>query len=611
MNDELCVKTWKSFYKFNKFESNIFDYILKQSAKIYNTSIYYSNIYFRFKKYIFNDFYKMNSINNPNEEVEKIFDKYCDWYSRNKNILFEINQDVYKYIKDNVKTLVNNNFESEKIRLSKDLEKFKKDIEKNCFFTYIFEDIINNIFRSFYLKNYNKTKDEILSKKPCSIQDLDFIEQVKKKECLFTFDEKENIKKPKYEFKTDQTFIQKKIYKELKINSDLSSDIITNVIRKSFENYKSYFALKSKGIKANYPKFLPEDSYFNIFLFNNGAFKKIDGKTIRITVGELDLTKFDSNLICLNPENQRKKYISKNHKDWKVCNKKIAKSKFYKYGNLIIDRNNKNIIDGTYLHLKINPKIVNKDITMVEIGKNKNDVLSLFIRYYEKKQKQETSEYVSIDLGINNLCSIFDNSGNSYLIKGGNFKSINYYYNKKIDKLKSMNGNQESNQMKRLRQKRENKINDSLNKVVSWISNKYKDKKIIIGYNKGWKLEVNLNKKTNRTFYEIPFNRLIMKLKNKLDVKTREESYTSKCDALGKEEVKIQNDYKGSRIKRGLFSSSKGKLINADINGSINILRKEIGDFIINKKCLNPINISCEVFCKIPGELKNQQLKVF
>jgi IS605 OrfB family transposase len=588
MNNELCVKTWKSFYKFNKFESKIFEYILKQSAKIYNTSIYYSNIYFRFKKYIFNDFYKLNSNENPNEKIEKIFDYYCDWYSKNKNIIFEMNQDIYKFIKDNVEILLNDNFESEKIRLAKDLQKFNKNL--------LFEDTVNNIFKSFYLKNYNKTRDEILSKKPCSIQNTKFIEQVKKKECLFTFDEKENIKKSEYDFKSDQTFIQKKIYKELKVNSDLSSDIITNVIRKSFENYKSYFALKNKGIKSNYPKFLPEDSYFNIFLFDNGAFKKIDKNTIRITVGELDLTKFDSNLICLNPDKQRKKYINKNHKDWKISLKKVAKSKYYINGNMILDKNNKNIIDGTYLHLKINPKIVNKDITMIEIGKNKNDFLSLFIRYYEKKPKRENKEYVSIDLGVNNLCSIFDNSGNSYLIKGGEIKSINYYFGKKIDKLKSMNGNLESNQMKRLRQKRENKINDCLNKVVSWISKKYEDKKIIIGYNKGWKTEVNFSKKTNRTFYEIPFSRLIEKLKNKLNVKTREESYTSKCDALGNEEVKIQNVYLGSRIKRGLFSSSKGKLINADINGSINILRKEIGDFAINKKCLNPINISCEVF---------------
>lgn len=57
-----------------------------------------------------------------------------------------------------------------------------------------------------------------------------------------------------------------------------------------------------------------------------------------------------------------------------------------------------------------------------------------------------------------------------------------------------------------------------------------------------------------------------------------EESYTSKVDSLALEKIQRHNNYKGRRVKRGLFQSSCGKLINADINGAINILRKVIGD---------------------------------
>jgi len=66
-----------------------------------------------------------------------------------------------------------------------------------------------------------------------------------------------------------------------------------------------------------------------------------------------------------------------------------------------------------------------------------------------------------------------------------------------------------------------------------------------------------------------------------------EESYTSKCDSLALEEVKKHEMYLGKRIKRGLFQSSTRKLINADINGSLNILRNVVGDSEIISKIIN------------------------
>ena len=104
-------------------------------------------------------------------------------------------------------------------------------------------------------------------------------------------------------------------------------------------------------------------------------------------------------------------------------------------------------------------------------------------------------------------------------------------------------------------------------------------KKIIIGYNEGWKTKINIGRRNNRTFYGIPYRKLINKLKDKLNRKEEcvvvtEESYTSKCDALALEKVCKHRNYSGSRIRRGLFRSGNGQLINADVNGAINIMRK-------------------------------------
>ena len=109
---------------------------------------------------------------------------------------------------------------------------------------------------------------------------------------------------------------------------------------------------------------------------------------------------------------------------------------------------------------------------------------------------------------------------------------------------------------------------------------------ICIGHNNGWKQDIGLGKKNNQNFVSIPFNRLIYILNYKvekylnLNLKIVEESYTSKCDHLMFETMEHHDEYLGKRIKRGMFRSSTGKLINADINGAIGIMRKakEISD---------------------------------
>jgi putative transposase len=104
---------------------------------------------------------------------------------------------------------------------------------------------------------------------------------------------------------------------------------------------------------------------------------------------------------------------------------------------------------------------------------------------------------------------------------------------------------------------------------------------LVIGQNKDWKQEINIGSKNNQNFVSIPHANYINMVTYKFQLEggtaiSREESYTSKCSFLDNETVRKHNEYKGKRIKRGLFKSSQGILLNADINGACNILRKEI-----------------------------------
>ena len=194
----------------------------------------------------------------------------------------------------------------------------------------------------------------------------------------------------------------------------------------------------------------------------------------------------------------------------------------------------------------------------------------------------------SIDIGVNNLAAITTNQAEiqHILINGRPLKSINQYYNKTNAKLKSKlsKGTYKSKRLNNLTDKRTNKIDDYLHKASRYIVNWLIDNKIgtlVIGKNKEWKQEINIGSRNNQSFTMIPHARFINLIKYKYEsvggkVILVGEAYTSKCSALDIEPIKKHEVYKGKRIKRGLFKTSNGTLINADINGSLNILRKVV-----------------------------------
>lgn len=245
-------------------------------------------------------------------------------------------------------------------------------------------------------------------------------------------------------------------------------------------------------------------------------------------------------------------------------------------------------LSGTNVYIKTDLTDINQ---VRVIPRNNQFIVEIVYEMYEIGLKEDNGRYCSIDLGINNLCTVGSNVIKPVIINGKPLKSINQYYNKKRSeiqsKLEKINKIKTSKKIIKLTNKRNNKVNDYLHKSSRKIINHLVSNSIntlVVGYNKEWKQEINIGKRNNQNFTQIPYSRLIDMLEYKcklqgITIIINEESYTSKCSFIDGEQVSRKEFYLGKRIKRGLYKSSTGKLINADLNGSLNILRKVIGEF--------------------------------
>ena len=204
-----------------------------------------------------------------------------------------------------------------------------------------------------------------------------------------------------------------------------------------------------------------------------------------------------------------------------------------------------------------------------------------------------------VDLGLNNLIAITSDKVDfrPLLINGRPLKSYNWFWNKNKARLQSeLKEKYLSKRITKLTFDRNNKVNDYLHKASRLLINKALENEvtsIVIGYNQGWKNEINIGKKNNQNFVNIPYEKLIDFIhykaeENGIRVIMVKEEYTSKCSSLDKEEIRKHETYIGNRVKRGLFKTLNRLEINADVNGSLNILRKVIGDDFINL-----LNIGC------------------
>jgi putative transposase len=229
------------------------------------------------------------------------------------------------------------------------------------------------------------------------------------------------------------------------------------------------------------------------------------------------------------------------------------------------------------------------------VPRNNEYVIEIIYEKGEEKLNLNKENFISIDIGLNNLATITSNKINPLIVNGRVLKSVNQFYNKEKAKLQSFIGDKgTSKRIIKLTNKRNKKVSDFLHKSSRYIVNqclKNDIGTIIIGKNENWKQDINIGSKNNQSFVNIPHSTFIKMIEYKakllgISVILTNESYTSKCSFIDNEPLVKQSNYLGKRVKRGLFKSADGIKINADVNGSLNIARKVIPNVDINNLIL-------------------------
>jgi IS605 OrfB family transposase len=349
-----------------------------------------------------------------------------------------------------------------------------------------------------------------------------------------------------YYFNNNAYLNYAKNYHECKANENyklLLSDTSQQILRIVDRNFKSFFGLLKLKAQGKYTEkvrilhYKKEDELMNI---------TIQGRSARIRKGYV--------IIGLS-----KAFKAKHNPPFNELKFKLPK-------NITVDK---------LQEVRILPIFNGLDFDIEFVYKKEFEPISV-----------DKNNYLSIDMGLDNFATCFNsNDGSSFIIDGRYIKSINRHYNKQKAYYQSILDRQNikvSKKMLNLSRKRYNKINNYFNLAVKYITDYAISKNIgsiVIGDFSDIKQNINIGKKNNQNFVNIPYGIFKRKLQSKceqlgIDYHLQEESYTSKCSFLDNEPVKKHDTYKGKRVKRGLFRTSQGYLINADVNGSANILVK-------------------------------------
>ena len=248
---------------------------------------------------------------------------------------------------------------------------------------------------------------------------------------------------------------------------------------------------------------------------------------------------------------------------------------------------NKGFVKLSKTNIVVKTKISREDIKAARIvPKGNHFVIEILYKATMKPLKSDKPKRVAfVDPGLNNLMTVTSNCFNPLIYNGKPLKSINQLSNKNIAALRSKlseRGLRTSSLLQSVYTRRTNRLTDLLHKITTQLVNhldSYNIDTVIFGHNIGQKQDINLGKVTNQNFVQIPFTQLMQLLKYKCELRgimfiETEESYTSKCSFLDEESICKHSSYRGKRLKRGLFETSNGTLINADVNGSLNIGRK-------------------------------------
>jgi IS605 OrfB family transposase len=211
----------------------------------------------------------------------------------------------------------------------------------------------------------------------------------------------------------------------------------------------------------------------------------------------------------------------------------------------------------------------------------------------EEKQIQpvllDPKKALSIDPGLDNWLTCVDTEDNSFIIDGKHLKALNQWYNKRVATIKE--GKDQSfwcNLLDSVTGKRNRQMRDAVNKAARTIINHCLEHGIgtvVFGWNKGQKQRSDMGRKTNQKFIQVPTARLKKRIEQLCEqygliFVEQEESYTSQASALDLDAIPVYGEKpegwkaSGKRIRRGLYRSADGSVVNADSNGAWNIGRK-------------------------------------
>ncbi|WP_293238980.1 transposase [Microcoleus sp. PH2017_32_RDM_D_A] len=221
----------------------------------------------------------------------------------------------------------------------------------------------------------------------------------------------------------------------------------------------------------------------------------------------------------------------------------------------------------------------------------KNGAFYLEMSYEVECQQHDLdrSQALSIDLGTaDNLAACVDTLGNSFLIDARAMKAMNQLWNKKVATRKEgmLTGYWDS-WLDRATRKRNHQMRDGVNKAAKLIVDHCLKRGIgnlVIGWNQGFKSNVDMGKLNNQKFVQMPLGKLKYRLNQLCNLHgikftETEEAYSSKASFLDGDSLPRYGEKppewkaSGKRIKRGLYRSADGTVINADLNGAANILR--------------------------------------
>ena len=346
---------------------------------------------------------------------------------------------------------------------------------------------------------------------------------------------------------------QKKELKDHFWYKNLPSQTAQETLKILSDNWKSYFK-SIKDYKSNPskytgkpkpPSYKPKDSKFNFRYLNNG-FKIIDNK------------------LRLSLPKQLKDYLKEKYS----INQKFL---WIKVPNELLSADRDYILNNT---------------TRLEFKPLTNDNYKLILIYKVKtpKIKADNGNYLSIDLGLNNLAACYSNkTEESFILDGGQYLSISRYFNKKIKHFQSIlnsQGKKSSKRLKQLYQKRDRQISHLIHAATKKIVNycvKHNINRVIVGNIKGIRDNNNIGKVNNQKLHQLPYDEIYHQLEYKLKLKginliKKNEAFTSQCSPHTKKVTK-KHAQGSNRKKRGLYVDNQ-KAFNADTVGAFNILRK-------------------------------------